>query len=95
MKTRCIYGVAVALALAAGITLFAQTPAGGGQAPAGRGQTPPGGGQTPPAGAQAPVTGPGGVVLTPAAARLLPKAINAPDIKYEVVRDFLKLPPNV
>jgi DNA-binding beta-propeller fold protein YncE len=27
--------------------------------------------------------------------KLLPKAIDAPDIKYEVVRDFMKLPPNV
>jgi hypothetical protein len=54
-------------------------------------------GQAPAAGApQAPpVTAPGGVALTPAAARLLPKAINAPDIKFEVVRDFMKLPPNV
>jgi sugar lactone lactonase YvrE len=32
---------------------------------------------------------------TPAQLRLLPKAIDAPDIKYEVVRDFMKLPPNV
>ena len=27
--------------------------------------------------------------------RLRPKAIDAPDIKYEVVHDFMKLPPNV
>jgi len=32
---------------------------------------------------------------TPAQLKLLPKAIDAPDIKYEVVRDFMKLPPNV
>jgi sugar lactone lactonase YvrE len=70
----------VAAALALSGTVFAQ-----GQAPgAGAG-----------AAAQAPVTAPGGVVLTPAAARLLPKAIDAPDIKYEVVKDFMKMPPNV
>ena len=33
--------------------------------------------------------------VTPPQLRLLPKAIDAPDIKYEVVRDFMKLPPNV
>lgn len=71
--------VTTALALSAAVTVAAQ-----GQAPAGGAQAP-----------AAPVTGPGGVVLTAAAARLLPKAINAPDIKYEVVRDFMKLPPNV
>src|SRR5262245_18208914 len=32
---------------------------------------------------------------TQAQLRLLPKAIDAPDIKYEVVRDFMKLPPNL
>jgi hypothetical protein len=32
---------------------------------------------------------------TPAQLKLLPKAIDAPDIKYEVVKDFMKLPPNV
>src|SRR4029453_18903202 len=32
---------------------------------------------------------------TPAQLKLLPKAIDAPDIKYDVVRDFMKLPPNV
>jgi sugar lactone lactonase YvrE len=43
-----------------------------------------------PAPAQAPSGG-----LSPAQQRLLPKAVNAPDIKFEVVRDFMKLPPNV
>src|SRR5688572_24473916 len=33
--------------------------------------------------------------LSEAQLRLKPKAIDAPDIKYEVVRDFMKLPPNV
>ena len=47
-------------------------------------------------GAQVPGDGaPGGVTLTPARGGLLPKAIDAPDIKYEVVKDFMKLPPNV
>ena len=45
MKTRCISGVAGALALSAAVTLFAQTPApaGGAQAPAGGAQPPAGG----------------------------------------------------
>jgi DNA-binding beta-propeller fold protein YncE len=83
MKRRPISLVGAALALSAAVTVVVQ-----GQAPAG------GAGQAPAAPA-APVTAPGGVVLTPAAARLLPKAINAPDIKFEVVKDFMKLPPNV
>jgi sugar lactone lactonase YvrE len=79
MKTHCISGLTVALALSAAITLVAQSqpPAGGAQAPSATAQVPPGG-------------------LTPAQMRLLPKALdNAPDIKYEVVRDFIKMPPNV
>ena len=79
MKTRCISGVAVALALSAAVTLVAQSqaPAGGAQAPSAAAQVPPGG-------------------LTPAQMRLLPKALdNTPDIKYEVVRDFMKMPPNM
>ena len=84
MKTRCISGVTAALALSAAVALFAQTPAsaGGAQAPAG-------GAQPPAGGAQAPAGGRGG------GRSLLPKAIDAPDIKVEVVKDFMKLPPNV
>jgi hypothetical protein len=33
--------------------------------------------------------------LTPQQLQLRPRAIDAPDIKYTVVRDFMKLPPNV
>jgi len=91
MKTRFISAVAGALALSAAVTLFAQTPtpSGGAQVPAG--QAPSGGAQAPAGNAQVP---PGG--LTPAQMRLLPKALdNAPDIKFEVVKDFMKLPPNV
>jgi DNA-binding beta-propeller fold protein YncE len=51
-------------------------------------QAPPGGAQAPP-GAQAPAGG-----LTPAQ-RLTPKAQNVPDIKFEVVPNFMKMPPNV
>jgi hypothetical protein len=79
MKTRCISGAVVALALSAAVTLVAQSqaPTGGAQAPSGTAQVPPGG-------------------LSPAQMRLLPKALdNAPDIKYEVVRDFMKMPPNM
>ena len=48
------------------------------------------------AGAQAPRDAPlAASPLTAAAARLLPKALDAPDIKYEVVNDFMKMPPNV
>jgi sugar lactone lactonase YvrE len=95
MKTRCISGVAVALALSAAVTLFAQAPAGGAQAPAGGGQTPPGGapagGQGAGAGA-APQRGGGGG----RGVNLRPKALDtASDIKYEVVKDFFKLPTNV
>jgi 6-bladed beta-propeller protein len=79
MKTRFWSGVTGALALSAAITSFAQTP------------TPSGGAQAPSAPAQVP---PGG--LSAAQMRLLPKALdNAPDIKYEVVRDFMKMPPNM
>ncbi len=86
MKTRCMSGVAAALALSATVTLFAQTPT-----PSGAGQAPSGGAQAP---AGKPPVPPGG--LTPAQLRLLPKALdNAPDIKYEVVRDFMKMPPNM
>jgi hypothetical protein len=86
MKTRCIYGVAVALAMAAGMTLFAQAPTGGAQTPPAGGQAPPGGAQTPPAGRGG---GRGAVSLRP-------KALDtAPDIPFEVVRNFMKLPPNV
>jgi sugar lactone lactonase YvrE len=83
MKTRCIYGVVAALALSATATLFAQTPSGGAQPPSS-------GSQAPSSAAQAP---PGG--LTPAQARLRPKAIDAPDIPFKVVPNFMKLPPNV
>jgi len=83
MKTRRI-SLAAALALSAAVTVAAQS-----QAPPA--QTPPGGAQAPSATPQVP---PGG--LSPAQMRLLPKALdNAPDIKYEVVRDFMKMPPNV
>ena len=86
MKTRCIYGVAVALAMAAGMTLFAQAPTGGAQTPPAGGQAPPGGAQTPPAGRGG---GRGAVSLRP-------KALDtAPDIPFEVVRNFMKLPANV
>src|SRR5262245_49911323 len=83
MKTRRISSVATALALSAAVTLAAQ------------GQAPPAGGGAGAAPQAPPVMAPGGIPLTAAAARLLPKAINAPDIKFEVVRDFMKLPPNV
>src|ERR1044072_4614882 len=85
MKTRFVYGVAVALALSTAMTLFAQAPTGGGQ-------TPPGGAQPPAGGAQTPPGGRGG---GRGATSLRPKAIDAPDIKFEVVKDFMKLPPNV
>jgi hypothetical protein len=90
MKTRCIYGVAAALALSATVTLLAQTSSGGTQTSSGGTQTPSGGGQAGSAGAQAP---PGG--LSPAQMRLRPKAIDAPDIPYKVVPNFMKLPPNI
>jgi DNA-binding beta-propeller fold protein YncE len=32
---------------------------------------------------------------SPAQLRLLPKAVNAPDIRFEVVPNFMKMPPNV
>jgi sugar lactone lactonase YvrE len=86
MKTRHISLAAAALALSVGVTLFAQT-----QAPPGGAQAPPSGGQTPPGGAQAPPGGRGGG----RGASLQPKAINAPDIPFEVVPNFMKLPPNV
>lgn len=85
--TRYISGLAVALALSAAGTLLAQTPSG-------NGQTPPAGGQAPPAGAQAPPAGRGGG--RGGGVSLRPKALDtAPDIPFEVVRDFMKLPPNV
>ena len=85
MKTRRI-SLAAAMALSAAVTIAAQS-----QAPPAQGQPPAGGAQAPSTTAQVP---PGG--LTPAQMRLLPKALdNAPDIKYEVVRDFMKMPPNV
>jgi hypothetical protein len=71
--------LAAALALSAAVTLVAQS-----QAPTGGAQAPSGTAQVPPGG------------LSPAQMRLLPKALdNAPDIKYEVVRDFMKMPPNM
>lgn len=79
MKTR-ISLVAAALGLWAATTLSAQT-----QAPAGAQPQAP-------AGAQAPASSGG---LSPAQQRLFPKAANAPDIKFEVVPNFMKLPPNV
>lgn len=74
-------------ALFSGVALFAQT-----QTPPSGGQTPPAGSQAPPGGAQAPQGGRGG---GRGAASLRPKAIDAPDIPYEVVPNFMKLPPNV
>src|SRR5690349_19218353 len=71
---------AAALALSAAVTIVAQ-----GQAPPAPNQAPPAPGQTPPAGGRGGGRG----------ASLLPKAINAPDIPYEVVPNFMKLPPNV
>jgi hypothetical protein len=85
MKIRFAYGLAVALALSAAITLCAQAPSGGAQ-------TPPGGAQPPAGGAQTPPGGRGG---GRGAVSLKPKAIDAPDIKFDVVKDFMKLPPNV
>src|SRR5262245_227334 len=93
MNRRWIYGVATAVALSAAGTLFAQAPAGappsGGQAPAG--QAPAGGGrQGGGGGAQAPAGGGRGQTS------LRPKALDTtPDIPYEVVPNFMKLPPNV
>jgi sugar lactone lactonase YvrE len=97
MKTRCISGVAVALALSAAVTLFAQAPAPstGGQPPS-SGSQPPAGSPQPPAGSAqgaGAAQSPGG--LSPAQQRLLPKAVNAPDIPFKVVPNFMKLPPNV
>jgi hypothetical protein len=85
MKTRCISGVTAALALSAAVTLFAQTPAsaGGPQPPSTGAQAQSTGDQAPPAG------------LSPAQMRLRPKAIDAPDIPFKVVPNFMKLPPNV
>ena len=74
----------IAAALLSAVTLFAQAPAGGAQAP-------PGGAQTPPApGGRG--AGGGGRGAT----SLRPKALDTtPDIPYEVVPNFMKLPPNV
>jgi len=80
MKTGRI-SLAAALALSAAVTIVAQS------------QVPPAQGQAPAGSAPAQAPAPGG--LSPAQQRLLPKALNAPDIKFEVVRDFMKLPPNV
>ena len=86
-----------AVALLSAVTLFAQTPSGGVQTPSGGNQAPSGGTQTPSGGAQAPPAAaqapPGS--LSPAQAKLLPKAVNAPDIPFEVVPNFMKMPPNV
>jgi len=88
MKTRRTSWVAATLALSAAITMFAQT-----QAPPGAAQAPPGGAQTPPGGAQTPPGGRGG---GRGAVSLRPKALDtAPDIPFEVVPNFMKLPPNV
>jgi sugar lactone lactonase YvrE len=90
MKTRHISLslVAAALALSATITMFAQT-----QAPPGAAQAPPGGAQTPPGGAQSTPGGRGG---GRGGVSLRPKALDtAPDIPFEVVPNFMKLPPNV
>src|SRR5690349_4227141 len=81
MKTRWICGVGAALAISAAATLFGQAPAGGGQAPPPEGR----GGR----GAGGRGGGGGGVSLRP-------KALDTtPDIPYEVVPNFFKLPPNV
>jgi hypothetical protein len=55
-------------------------------------QTPSGGAQAPAGAGQTPAGGRGG---GRAPVSLLPKAINAPDIPFEVVHNFQKLPPNV
>jgi hypothetical protein len=52
-------------------------------------QTPAGGALRPAGGAQRPAGGRGG------GRSLLPKSIDAPDIPFEVVGNFMKLPPNV
>src|SRR5204862_6981161 len=96
MRKRYISGVATAFALSAAVTLFGQTPtpAGGAQAPAGgrgagRGEGAPAGGQG--AGGSGQRAGGGGRGVN-----LRPKALDtASDIKFEVVKDFFKLPPNV
>ena len=86
MKTR-ISLVATALGLWTTITLSAQNPApAGAQAQGQQSQ-----GQQ--AQAQKSDAVAGG--LSPAQQRLFPKAANAPDIKFEVVPNFMKLPPNV
>jgi hypothetical protein len=86
MKTRHMSSVAAALALSAAV-LFAQTPPGGGQAPPDSAQAPPAGGR---AGGRGGGRGGGGGV------NLRPKALDTtPDIPYEVVPNFMKLPPNV
>ena len=95
MKTRHISLVAAALALSAAVTLFAQNqaPPSGTPPPPGGGQAPAGGAQAPPGGAQAPPGGRGG---GRGAANLRPKALDStPDIPYEVVPNFFKMPPNV
>src|SRR4051812_1835907 len=76
-------GLAAALALSGAVTMFAQAPSGGAQAPSGGAQAPSGGAQAPSGG------------LSPAQMRLLPKALNAPDIPFKVVPNFMKLPPNI
>jgi hypothetical protein len=84
MKIRRISSVATALALSAAVTLFAQTPP-----PSAGGQAPPAGGQGAPAGAQTPPAGRGG------GRSLQPKAIDAPNIPFDVVPNFMKLPSNI
>jgi hypothetical protein len=90
MKTRFVCSLAAALALSAAVNIVAQGQTAG-QAPPAEGQTPRVPGQAASAASQAPPAG----GLSPAQQRLLPKAINAPDIPFKVVANFMKLPPNV
>src|SRR5262245_44624900 len=91
MKTCRTSLVAAALALSATVTMMAQGQ-GSGQGSAGGAQSqPPAGGVQ----AQAPPASTPAGQRTPAQLKLLPKAIDAPDIKVDVVKDFMKLPPNV
>jgi Streptogramin lyase len=98
MKTHRILLQVAALAVSAAVTLVAQQPpaAGGGQAPPpekGQGRGAGGRGAGGAGGAQAPGGAGGG---GRGATSLRPKALDAtPDIPYEVVPNFMKLPPNV